>query len=90
VDIEKPERVPLLIVSGEKDNTVPSAIANAPFKRRAHNPGVTEIVEMRNRGPVLTVDRGWREVADTALTFAHRCAQHRCPARGTGGTRSGL
>jgi hypothetical protein len=26
----------------------------------------------RGRGPALTVDRGWREVADTALTFIQR------------------
>jgi pimeloyl-ACP methyl ester carboxylesterase len=72
VDSENPERGPLLIVSGEKDNTVPWAIANASFKRQARNPGVTEIVEMPNRGHALVVDSGWREVARTALTFIKR------------------
>jgi non-heme chloroperoxidase len=72
VDTKNPERGPLLIISGEKDNTVPWSIANASFKRQKHNEGVTEIVEMPNRGHALTIDSGWREVADTALAFVKR------------------
>ncbi len=72
VNTENPDRGPLLIVSGEKDNTVPWAIANASFKRQRRNPGVTEIVKMPNRGHALVVDSGWREVADTALAFIKR------------------
>jgi len=72
VDTMNPNRGPLLIVSGEKDNTVPWAIANASYKREKRNPGVTEIVEMKNRGHALVIDSGWREVADTALAFVKR------------------
>ena len=72
VDTENPDRGPLLIISGEKDNTVPWAIANASFKQQQHNRGVTEIVEMPNRGHALTIDNGWREVAETALAFVKR------------------
>ena len=72
VDAENPDRGPLLILSGEKDHTVPWAIANASFKLQQHNPGVTEIIEMPNRGHSLTIDHGWREVADTALGFVKR------------------
>jgi pimeloyl-ACP methyl ester carboxylesterase len=72
VDTDNPERGPLLIVSGEKDNTVPWAIANASYKQQRDNPGVTEIVEMPNRGHALTIDSGWRGVADTALAFVRR------------------
>jgi non-heme chloroperoxidase len=72
VDSENPERGPLLIVSGEKDNTVPWAIANASYKRQKRNEGVTEIVEIPNRGHALVVDSGWREVADKALAFVER------------------
>jgi non-heme chloroperoxidase len=75
VDTENPDRGPLLIVSGEKDHTVPWAIANASFHQQQHNPGVTEIVEMKNRGHALTIDSGWREVADTALAFVRRFIQ---------------
>jgi non-heme chloroperoxidase len=72
VDTENPERGPLLIISGEKDNTVPWSIANASYKQQQKNPGVTEIVEMPNRGHALTIDSGWREVCDTALNFVKR------------------
>lgn len=70
VDTHNPERGPLLVISGEKDNTVPHAIAHSAFEiQRKHNPGVTEFVELPNRGHSLTIDHGWREVADTALSF---------------------
>jgi pimeloyl-ACP methyl ester carboxylesterase len=74
VDTKNPDRGPLLIIDGEKDHTVPWAIANAAYKRQSHNPGVTEIVKMENRGHSLTIDHGWREVAETALAFVRRFA----------------
>jgi non-heme chloroperoxidase len=72
VDTENPARGPLLIISGEKDHTVPWAIANASYKQQKDNEGVTEIVEIKGRGHALTIDSGWREVADTALAFIKR------------------
>ncbi|HTZ86234.1 MAG TPA: alpha/beta hydrolase [Solirubrobacteraceae bacterium] len=72
VKTKNPERGPLLIINGEKDHTIPWAIANASFKKQKRNEGVTEIVEMPNRGHSLTIDSGWREVADTALDFVKR------------------
>ena len=72
VNSKNPDRGPLLIISGEKDNTVPWAIANASYKKQKRNEGVTEIVEMKDRGHALTIDSGWREVADTALAFVKR------------------
>ena len=72
VNSKNPERGPLLIISGEKDNTVPWAIANASYKRQQRNEGVTEIEEIPNRGHALTIDSGWREVADKALGFVKR------------------
>jgi non-heme chloroperoxidase len=74
VDPKNPDRGPLLIISGGKDHTVPWAIANASFKKQRRNPGVTEVVEIPNRGHALTIDSGWREVADTALAFVKRFA----------------
>jgi pimeloyl-ACP methyl ester carboxylesterase len=74
VNSKNPERGPLLIVNGEKDNTVPLAIAKASFKKQKRNEGVTEFVEIPNRGHALTIDSGWREVADTALEFVKRFA----------------
>ena len=72
VDTKNPDRGPLLIIDGEKDHTVPWAIANAAYKRQRRNPAVTEIVKVPNRGHSLTIDHGWREVAQTALDFVKR------------------
>jgi non-heme chloroperoxidase len=74
VNSKNPARGPLLIINGEKDNTVPWAIANASYKKQKRNEGVTEIVELPGRGHALTIDSGWREVADTALAFVKRFA----------------
>jgi pimeloyl-ACP methyl ester carboxylesterase len=71
-DFTNPERGPMLIVSGEKDNTAPHAIANAIYKQQKKNENVTEFIELPNRGHALTIDSGWREVADTALAFIKR------------------
>jgi len=72
VDTKNPDRGPLLIISGDLDHTVPPAIARASYKREQRNPGETELAEMPGRGHSLTIDRGWREVADTALAFIQR------------------
>ena len=74
VDSKNPKRGPLLIISGEKDHTVPRAIANASYKKQNRNEAITEFVEMSGRGHSLTIDSGWREVADTALAFVKRFA----------------
>ncbi len=72
VDSENPARGPLLIIEGEKDHTVPLAIAHAVFKRQQRNPGVTEIEEIPGRGHSLVIDAGWRDVADKAFAFVKR------------------
>jgi non-heme chloroperoxidase len=72
VSTKNAERGPLLIISADADHTVPWAVANASYKQERKNPGVTEIVKMPNRGHALTIDKGWREVAETALTFVKR------------------
>jgi non-heme chloroperoxidase len=74
VNTHNAARGPLLIIDGEKDHTVPWAIANAAYKRQRGNRAVTEIVKIPNRGHSLTIDHGWREVADTALDFVKRFA----------------
>lgn len=74
VDTKNPQRGPLLVIDGEKDHTVPWAIASASYKKQRHNEGVTEIKSIPNRGHALTIDSGWREVCDTALDFVKRFA----------------
>jgi non-heme chloroperoxidase len=72
VDTRNPDRGPLLILEGERDHTVAPAIANAAYKRQKQNEGVTEMETVPNRGHSLTIDSGWREVADKALAFVKR------------------
>jgi non-heme chloroperoxidase len=72
VDTGNPERGPLLIFTGEKDHAVPPAMSNAAYKKQQRNPGVTELAEMPGRGHSLTIDSGWREVADRSLEFVKR------------------
>jgi pimeloyl-ACP methyl ester carboxylesterase len=72
VKSKNPDRGPLLIIDGEKDHTVPWAIANASYKKQKRNKGVTEIVKIPGRGHSLTIDHGWRDVADTTLAFVKR------------------
>jgi non-heme chloroperoxidase len=75
VNSKNPDRGPLLIIVGEKDHTVPVSIAKASYKRQKRNAGVTEFVEIPGRGHALTIDSGWREVADTALAFVKKNAK---------------
>jgi non-heme chloroperoxidase len=86
VNTTNPDRGPLLIIEGEKDHTVPWAIANAAYKRQRRNPAVTEIVKIPNRGHSLTIDHGWREVAQTALDFVERFASPGYRPARSGGT----
>jgi len=72
VDTRNPDRGSLLIISGAKDNTVPTAISAAEYRKQQHNPGVTEFTEIPDRGHALTIDDGWAEVAQTALAFIRR------------------
>jgi pimeloyl-ACP methyl ester carboxylesterase len=72
VDTKNPDRGPLLIINGDKDHQVPWAIGEASYRREARNPGVTELLELPNRGHSLVIDSGWREVADKALEFVKR------------------
>jgi hypothetical protein len=48
VDTKNPDRGPMLIISGEKDNTAPGAMAEGIYNKQKRNEGVTEIVEMPN------------------------------------------
>ena len=72
VDTKNPERGPMLIISGEKDHTVPWAVAKASYRKQLRNDAATEIAEIPGRGHSLTIDHGWAEVADTALRFVQR------------------
>ena len=62
----------MLVISGELDHQVPHAISHATYKRQAKNEGVTEFNELAGRGHSLTIDAGWRDVAQVSLDFVQR------------------
>jgi pimeloyl-ACP methyl ester carboxylesterase len=72
VDSRTEKRGPMLIISADSDHTVPWAIANASYKKQKRNVGVTEIAKVKGRGHALTIDAGWRDIAETALAFVRR------------------
>jgi pimeloyl-ACP methyl ester carboxylesterase len=75
VKTRNPDRGPLLIIAGEDDHTVPWSVSNASYKRERRNQdAITEIVKLEGRGHALTIDHGWRKVANAALKFVQRFA----------------
>lgn len=74
VNSTNPGRGPMLIISGEKDHTVPPAISDAIYAKQIRNQAVTEFAEMAGRGHSLTIDHGWHEVAQRSLVFVKRFA----------------
>ncbi len=62
-------RGPLLLVAGERDHIVPPAVTRATMRQYRRSGALTELVEIPGRGHSLTIDHGWREVADTALSW---------------------
>jgi pimeloyl-ACP methyl ester carboxylesterase len=63
------KRGPLLLIAGGKDHTVPAAVTRATLKRYRKSPAVTHLEEFSDRGHSLTIDSGWRDVADRALAW---------------------
>jgi len=65
----KATRGPLLITGGGKDHTVPEVVSHAAYKLYRKAPSVTEYKVFPDRGHSLTVDNGWKEVANTSLSW---------------------
>jgi pimeloyl-ACP methyl ester carboxylesterase len=62
-------RGPLLLIMGGKDHTVPEAVTKSTLKQYRHSDAVTEIFEFEDRAHSLTIDHGWRDVADKSLSW---------------------
>jgi pimeloyl-ACP methyl ester carboxylesterase len=69
VNTDNEGRGPLLLIMGGQDHTVPEAITKATVKQYRHSSAVTELEEFSDRGHSLTIDSGWREVADLCLAW---------------------
>ena len=62
-------RGPLLLIAGGSDHTVPAAIVRSTRKLYHRSPAVTDLREFNDRGHSLTMDHGWREIADEVLSW---------------------
>jgi pimeloyl-ACP methyl ester carboxylesterase len=69
VDTDNPERGPLLLITGGQDHTVPEDITKSTLKQYGDSPAVTDLIEFPDRGHSLSIDTGWKEVADASLTW---------------------
>lgn len=63
------QRGPLLLISGLNDHTVPDVTTRATLKQYRDSTAVTELKQFEGRGHSLTIDSGWREVADATLEW---------------------
>lgn len=72
VDTANPDRGPLLLVSGQEDHTVPDVVTRAVFKLYGDSTATTDLKQFADRGHSLTVDSGWRQVADYVLGWLAR------------------
>jgi alpha-beta hydrolase superfamily lysophospholipase len=69
VDTANETRGPLLLISGTADHTVPDVSTRSTLKQYRHSAAVTELKQLEGRGHSLTVDHGWKDVADAALQW---------------------
>jgi pimeloyl-ACP methyl ester carboxylesterase len=69
VDTRNAGRGPLLLMMGGKDHTVPEAVTKSTLKQYRHSEAVTDIHEFPDRAHSLTIDSGWRDVADKSLSW---------------------
>jgi alpha-beta hydrolase superfamily lysophospholipase len=69
VDTHLADRGPLLLTSGTEDHTVPLKVTKEVFGMYAKGSSDTEFHEFEGRGHSLTIDSGWRDVADVTLNW---------------------
>lgn len=51
---------------------MPETVTRATLKQYRHSEAVTDILNFPDRGHSLTIDSGWREVADTVLGWLRK------------------
>ena len=69
VNTKNSARGPLLLISGQKDHAVPPAVTSSTFRRYRYSTAVTDLTRVAGRGHSLTIDSGWREIAETTLNW---------------------
>lgn len=69
VNVANAHRGPLLLISGSADNTVPTVLVRSALRAYGKSSAVTEFKEFAGRGHSLTIDSGWRELAEYCLDW---------------------
>lgn len=69
VDTHVADRGPLLLITGTEDHTVPQSVTKAVAHLYADGPSVTDYREFEGRGHSLTLDAGWKDVADASIAW---------------------
>jgi pimeloyl-ACP methyl ester carboxylesterase len=69
VDTDNETRGPLLLISGTADHTVPDVTTRSTLKQYRDSAATTELQQFEGRGHSLTIDSGWKDVADAVLTW---------------------
>jgi len=69
VNLANATRGPLLLISGAQDNTVPPVLVKSTLKAYSKSTAVTELKEFAGRGHSLTIDSGWRQLAEYSLSW---------------------
>ncbi|HZX03051.1 alpha/beta hydrolase [Kribbella sp.] len=69
VDTANSARGPLLLISGAEDHTAPAVVTRSTLRQYRDSTAVTQLREFEGRGHSLTIDHGWREVADAVLSW---------------------
>lgn len=67
VDTGNNTRGPLLLISGLEDHTVPDVVTRSTLKQYRNSTAVTELRQFEGRGHSLTIDSGWKDIAEAVL-----------------------
>ncbi|MCZ4602455.1 alpha/beta fold hydrolase [Streptomyces sp. Lzd4kr] len=69
VNADDESRGPLLLISGQEDRMVPDAVTRATYRLYGDSTAVTTFKQFADRAHSLTIDGGWRTVADYVLAW---------------------
>ena len=83
VNTANEHRGPLLLISGKQDHTVPDVTTRSTLKQYRDSTAVTELKQFEGRGHSLTIDSGWREVADATLDWLEATTDQSISAKAT-------
>jgi pimeloyl-ACP methyl ester carboxylesterase len=84
VDYGNDRRPPLLLIAGSQDHIVPASVNQATLRKYRRSAATTDFAEFSGRSHLIVAQPGWEEVAEYALSWAHKHASLRAPATSVG------